>query len=420
MGGTGAAMFGLYERMVAFRYLRARRSEGFISVIAWFSLIGIALGVATLIVVMSVMNGFRAELVGKLLGLNGHITVASMAGPLEDYDTLAETVDQVPGVTFTMPTVEGQAMAMVNNRATGVLVRGIRPADFAVRPILNDSLTGGSLADFQPNTVIIGYRLAQRLGLRVGDTITLVSPFFNSTGFGRVPRLKDYLIAGVFDVGMYQYDDNFAFMTLPDAQVFFKTEQGVSYLEVFTEDPDNVEAMRAAVIRALPQQYLIGDWLRAQGAFVGALQVERNVMFLILTLIILVAAFNIISSLIMLVKDKQRAIAIMRTMGASRGMIMRIFFMTGASIGVIGTLLGFALGLVICDNIEEIKSFLETSFGAELFPGEIYYLSRLPAKVDPAEVVQVLAMALGLSFLATIYPSWRAARLDPVVALREE
>jgi len=413
-------MFGLFERMVAFRYLRARRSEGFISVIAWFSLLGIALGVATLIIVMSVMNGFRAELLGKLLGLSGHITVAGMMGPLTDYEQVGETLEAIPGVTLTMPAVEGQAMAMVNDRATGVLVRGIEPGDFALRPILNESLQGGTLEDFKPGTVIVGYRLAGRLGLRVGDTITLVSPFFNQGAFGRVPRLKDYLIAGVFDVGMYQYDDNFAYMAMPDAQVFFKTEPGVSYVEVFTENPDDVDAMRAAVIRALDQQYRIGDWKTSQGAFVGALQVERNVMFLILTLIILIAAFNIISSLIMLVKDKARAIAIMRTMGASRGMVMRIFLMTGASIGVIGTLLGLMLGLVICDNVDQIKQVLESWTGGELFPGEIYYLSQLPAKVDPAEVVQVVIMALGLSFLATIYPSWRAARLDPVVALREE
>jgi lipoprotein-releasing system permease protein len=413
-------MFGLFERMVAFRYLRARRSEGFISVIAWFSLLGIALGVATLIIVMSVMNGFRAELLGKLLGLNGHITVAGLAGPLTDYEAVADQVETAPGVILTMPAVEGQAMAMVNDRATGVLVRGIRPGDFAVRPILADGLTAGSLEAFQPGSVIIGYRLAARLGLRVGDTITLVSPFFNQGAFGRVPRLKDYVIAGTFDVGMFQYDDNFAFMTLDDARIFFRTDPGVSYLEVFTADPDRVEEARASIIQALDRQYRIGDWKTSQGAFVGALQVERNVMFLILTLIILVAAFNIISSLIMLVKDKARAIAIMRTMGASRGMIMRIFFMTGASIGVIGTTLGLGLGLLICDNIEAIKQWLESSTGAELFPGEIYYLSRLPAKVDPTEVVQVVVMALGLSFLATIYPSWRAARLDPVVALREE
>lgn len=413
-------MFGLFERMVAFRYLRARRSEGFISVIAWFSLIGIALGVATLIIVMSVMNGFRAELVGKLLGLNGHLTVTGVMGTLDDYDDVGARLNAVPGVTLTMPTVEGQAMAIVNDRATGVLVRGIRQNDFAVRPILNDSITGGSLEAFQPGSVIIGYRLANRLGLRVGDTLTLVSPFFNQGAFGRVPRFKDYLIAGVFDVGMYQYDDNFAFMTTQDAQVFFKTGEGVSYLEVFTQDPDNVTAMRGELIRALDGQYRIGDWLQSQGAFVNALEVERNVMFLILTLIILVAAFNIISSLIMMVKDKSRAIAIMRTMGASRGMITRIFFMTGASIGVIGTVLGVVLGLLVCSYIDEIKQFLESLTGGEVFSAEIYYLSHLPAKVDLFEVLQVTAMALGLSFLASVYPSWRASRLDPVVALREE
>jgi lipoprotein-releasing system permease protein len=413
-------MFGLFERMVAFRYLRARRSEGFISVIAWFSLLGITLGVGTLIVVMSVMNGFRAELLGTILGLNGHLMVYGLAEPLTNYEQVGETVQSIPGVTLTMPAVEGQAMAIVNDRATGVLARGITPEDFRVRPILAESLTGGSVDDFRPGSIIIGYQLAARLGLRVGDTLTLVSPFFNQGAFGRVPRLKDYLIAGVFDVGLRLYDDGFVFMTLSDSQVFFKTGDAVSYVEVFTENPDKVDQMRAEMIRALDQQYRIGDWKTAQGDFVGALEVERNVMFLILTLIIVVAAFNIISSLIMLVKDKGRAIAIMRTMGASRGMIMRIFFMTGASIGVIGTLLGLVLGLLICDHIDAIKEFIQWVTGSDLFPDTVYYLSRLPAKVDPSEVLQVVLMGLGLSFLATIYPSWRAARLDPVVALREE
>ncbi len=414
-------MFSPFERMVALRYLRARRQEGFISIIAGFSLLGIALGVATLIIVMAVMNGFRQELMGRILGVGGHLSVHGVERPLEDFDSLAAAVGGVEGVVSVTPVVEGQVMATANGVAAGALVRGIRPADFAQRPILNDSVRMGSLEAFTgDDAVIVGSHLARRLKVVEGDRITLISPEGNVTAFGTVPRLRGYRVVATFNVGMYEYDSTFIYMPLAAAQVFFRLPGAVSFLEVMLDDPDRVAAARGGVLAAAGAGARLIDWQRANASFFNALEVERNVMFLILTLIILVATFNIISSLIMLVKDKGRDIAILRTMGATRGMITRIFFLSGASIGVIGTFMGVVLGLAFANNIEIIRGWLESLTGTDLFAAEIYFLSRLPAEVDPAEVAVVAAMGLGLSFLATIYPAWRAARLDPVEALRYE
>ncbi|MEK9671626.1 MAG: lipoprotein-releasing ABC transporter permease subunit [Rhodospirillaceae bacterium] len=408
--------------MMALRYLRARRQEGFISVIAWFSLMGIALGVATLIIVMSVMNGFRHELLGRILGLNGHLSVQGQFRELKDFDAIAGQVRDLKGVVSITPLIEGQVMAASRGTAQGALVRGIRPADLQKRKLIRDNIASGSLNDFQgDNSVVIGDRLAQKMGLRVGDRLTLISPKGNATAFGTVPRSAAYRIVATFQVGMFEYDSSFVFMPLSAAQLYFKyPPTAVSSLEVFIDNPDDALDVKVRIAGAIRNIGRVHDWQQANASFFNAIQVERNVMFLILTLIILVAAFNIISSMIMLVKDKGRDIAILRTMGATRGMIMRVFLIAGASVGVIGTVAGAVMGIAFADNIESIRQWIQGLTGADLFAAEIYFLSQLPAVIDWHEVAAVIAMALALSFLATIYPSWRAARTDPAEALRYE
>ncbi|MEQ8664512.1 MAG: lipoprotein-releasing ABC transporter permease subunit [Rhodospirillales bacterium] len=405
--------------MMAMRYLRARRQEGFISVIAWFSLLGIALGVATLIIVMSVMNGFRAELLSRILGVNGHLTVSSHQGVIEDYPERARAVAGVNGVVTVSPLIDGQVMASANGVAQGAIVRGMRPEDLKSRDLVAGNISAGDLRNFEGrDSIVIGYRLAQKLGVGVGDRVNLISPNGDVTAFGTVPRMRAYEVVATFDVGMFEYDSGFVFMPLEAAQIYFRMKQGVASLEVFLADPDEAPRRALEVGGAFGRDARVHDWQRANASFFNAIQVERNVMFLILTLIILVAAFNIVSSLIMLVKDKGRDIAILRTMGATKGSVMRIFFISGASIGVIGTVLGFGLGLAFASNIETIRQWLQGLTGNDLFAAEIYFLSQLPAVVDLGEVAAVVAMSLGLSFLATIYPAWRAARLDPAEALR--
>ncbi|HUC11881.1 MAG TPA: lipoprotein-releasing ABC transporter permease subunit [Stellaceae bacterium] len=413
-------MFDAFERMVAFRYLRARRQEGFVSVIAIFSLLGIALGVATLIIVMSVMNGFRADLLGRILGLNGDLGVYAAAGPFKDYQAAAKTVEHIPGVIAAIPIVEGQVMATTDQGAAGALVRGIEPQDLVAQRLISGHVISGSLADFADDGIAIGYRLAMRLGVGVGGHVTLISPQGTATVFGTMPRLKTYHIAALFDVGMYEYDNSYIYVPLPAAQIFLRVPDAATYLQVFVKDPDQVYQQTSAIAAAFGGRVRIADWQQANSSLFNAVEIERNVMFLILTLIIVVAAFNIISSMIMMVKDKGRDIAILRTMGASRGMVLRIFMLSGASIGVVGTLAGLALGIVFTDNIEAIREFVQNIVGVNLFSAEIYFFTRIPARIDWDEVGTVVVMALALSFLATLYPSWRAARLDPVEALRYE
>jgi lipoprotein-releasing system permease protein len=417
---TGTRPFAPFEWMLSLRYLRARRKEGFISIIAGFSFLGIMLGVATLIIVMAVMNGFRKELLDKILGINGHVLVQPLESPLTDWDAVAQRISGVDGVKLAAPIVEGQALAS-GTQASGVLVRGIRAADLERLPSIAKNIKQGTLDGFDAGQgLLIGRRLADQLSLRAGDNITLVAPRGAVTPMGTTPRIKAYKVAAVFEIGMSEYDAAFVFMPLPEAQAYFNRNGDVTAIEVYIDNPDNVQAFRKPIADAAQRPIFMVDWRQRNATFFNALQVERNVMFLILTLIVLVAALNIISGLIMLVKDKGRDIAILRTMGATQGAIMRVFFVTGASIGVVGTLLGVVVGTIVCLNIESIRQFVSWLTATELFSPELYFLSRLPAEMSLGETTAVVLMALVLSFAATLYPSWRAARLDPVEALRYE
>jgi lipoprotein-releasing system permease protein len=405
--------------MLSLRYLRARRKEGFISVIAGFSFVGIMLGVATLIIVMAVMNGFRKELLDKILGLNGHLVVQPQDTPLTDFAAVAERISKVPGIWLAVPMIEGQALASSPVNATGAIVRGIRGADLVKLPSIAKNIKQGTLEGFDEGQgLVIGRRLADLLTIRVGDIMTLVAPRGAVTPMGTTPRIKAYKIAAVFEIGMSDYDAGVVFMPLTEAQAYFNRAGDVTAIEVYTDSPDKVAQYRPLVTKAAERSIFMIDWRQRNSAFFGALQVERNVMFMILTLIVVVAALNIVSGLIMLVKDKSSDIAILRTMGATQGAIMRVFLITGASIGVVGTITGFFVGLVVCQNIESIRQFMSWLTGFPIFPPEIYFLSRLPAEMDIGETTAVVTMALVLSLGATLYPSWRAARLDPVEALR--
>ena len=412
-----------FEWMMALRYLRPRRRQGFISVIATFSLLGIAIGVWALIVVMSVMNGFRDELWSRILGLNGHVLIESFdkSRPIKNYDALAERIRLISGVKSAIPTIEGEALALVGQQNAAAVVRGIQPKDLEANKMVADNIVSGSLDDFKGrDVVVIGDRLARMLGVKVGDQITLVSPEGTATVFGNAPRMVSYYVAATFDIGMSEYDASFVFMPLKEAQIYFKIPDGVNALEIKLYDPDHAENFIGPIRAQAPPDTYIASWQQFQSSLFNALEVERNVMFLILTLIIVVAAFNIISSLIMLVQSKASDIGILRTMGASRGTIMRIFLISGSSIGFLGTAIGLGLGILTCLNMETIRQVVQQITGTQVFDPELYFLSQLPAEMSAGEIVLVVLVALVLSVLATVPPSWRAARLDPVEALRYE
>ena len=426
--------FAPFEWMLAGRYLRARRREGFISVISLFSFLGILLGVATLIVVMAVLNGFRAELLDKILGFQGHVAVyRTDVSPIADYEDLQLRLSKIPGVTRAVPLVEGQVMASSLRNNTGALVRGISDGDIARLPSLNNgdlrtAMNPEHVPDETPSFkgfeasggVAIGERMAWRHQLGLGSRITIISPDGPDTVIGTAPRIRDYPVVAIFKVGMSDYDENVIYMPLSEAQDYFVTDTGVNQIEVMVDNPDEVENYLLPIMNAAGDGMMVNTWKDRNSTFFNALAVERNVMFLVLTMIILVAALNIISGLIMLVKDKGRDIAILRTMGATRGTIQRVFFLTGAAIGTAGTLGGFLVGLLICLNTERIRQFISWVSGVDPFNPELYYLAQLPARMDSWQTVLIVLMALGLSFAATLYPSWRAAKLDPVEALRYE
>ncbi|HEX8663885.1 MAG TPA: lipoprotein-releasing ABC transporter permease subunit [Beijerinckiaceae bacterium] len=410
--------FAGFEWMLAGRYLRTRRREGFVSVIAAFSFLGIMLGVALLIIVLSVMSGFRKELLGKIVGINGHVFVAPLDKPLTDYAEVAERVSKLAGVRRAIPLVEGQAFASSPYNGSGVLVRGVRAEDIQKIEAVAGNVRQGNLSGFGEGGVAIGRRLAEHLSLQAGDTITLATPKGAQTPFGTAPRIKGYNVAAVFELGMSEFDATFVFMPLSEAQAFFNREDDVTVVEVFLEDADRVDEARNAIEMAAERPVILSDWRQRNRSFFAALEVERNVMFIILSVVVLVAAFIIISGLIMLVQDKREDIAILRTMGATRGTVMRVFLITGMSIGGTGTLAGFLLGLVFTANIQKIQEFVSWMLNRQLWDPTLRFLSQVPAEVDPKEVAAIVAMSLVLSFLATLYPAWRASRIDPVEALR--
>jgi len=416
-----ARAFAPFEWMIALRYLRPKRKEAFVSVISIISLVGIALGVATLIIVMAVMNGFRHDLLSRILGLQGDVMVQGYYGNLTNYDAMAKRIMAVPGVVSATPTYDGEVMATASGISYGVLIRGITPANLKDLKIVSKSLSDGALEHFHGgDSVIIGARLAQKMRLVPGMQITLIAPRGNVTPFGVTPRVKTYKIAGTFDIGMSLYDETFVFMPLDEAQAYFNAGDTVNNMVVTVNDSDRANALAKPIQDAAGPSAHIITWQDKESSYFTALMIERNVMFLILTMIILVAALNIISGLYMLVKNKSADIAILRTMGATRGAIMRVFLISGMSIGTAGTLLGFTIGFFFCRNIDAIKQALSKLTGVTLFDPTIYFLTHMPARMETQDVINVVVMSLSLSFLATLYPSWRAASLDPVEALRYE
>ncbi|MEE9586774.1 MAG: lipoprotein-releasing ABC transporter permease subunit [Hyphomicrobiaceae bacterium] len=407
--------------MLSLRYLRARRKEGFISVIAGFSFLGIMLGVATLIIVMAVMNGFREQLYEKILGVNGHAIVHKIGGPFTDYEVVSNQMRAVAGVKDAIPLVEGQVMVSGPGTTSGAIVRGMKAGDIEKISLVSGNLKDGSLDNFdQSATVAIGTRMANSLRVTVGDRITMINPRGRATVFGTKPNIKRYPVAAIFEIGMSEYDRTMVFLPLKEAQRFFNSPNAVTVVELLVDDPQAITDIKPALKQAAGPTIFVSDWTERNQSFFSVLEIERNVMFLILSLIVLVATLNIISGLMMLVKDKGRDIAILRTMGASKGSVMRVFLITGASIGVVGTIAGLILGVVVCINIESIRQFISYLTGTEVFSAEVYYLATMPASMNPRETTAVVVMAMVLSVLATIYPSWKASRLDPVEALRYE
>lgn len=421
----GAGPFGIWERTVAWRYLRTKRKNGGVALISVISFSAVMLAVFALITVMSVMNGFRAELLGRLLGFNGHIYAQ---GPLvngPDREGVIARIKASPGVVQAAPLVEAQAMVIGPNQVTGAIVRGVNPADLRGMTLISKNIKQGSLdgygeGEYGGDMVLIGDRMARNLGLSVGDPITLISPSGPATAFGTSTREKDYVVGGVFSVGMSQFDESYVMMPLAQAQLFFGRDTTIDYVEVKLTDPDDAKQAKAAIEQAVGPGAFITDWMDKNSSYFNALQVERKVMRLILFFIVAIATLNIISGLVMLVKNKGRDIAILRTMGASQSSILRIFIMAGASIGLAGTLMGLLLGVLFCANITAIQNFVEWATGTAVFSADIYFLAHIPAKIDWVEVAGVVSISTLMSVLATLPPALRASRLDPVEALRYE
>ena len=414
--------FSAFERLVAWRYLKPRRKEAAVSIVTIISLAGVTLGVAALIIVMAVMNGFRADLLDRILGLNGHMVISAIDSPLTDYEAVSNRVSEVPGVQMVMPIVEGQALATGNVGAgSGVLVRGVRGEDFVKLDAISKNIKEGSVeAYLTGDGVAIGSRMAVDLGLVPGDLIKIISPEGDVTPFGTTPRVKSYPVRAIFEMGMSEYDRSIIFMPLEEAQLYFNQEGEAQVIEVFVDDPDSVDAFRPKIEEAAKRPLFLTDWRQRNQSFFSALIIERNAMFMILSIVVLVASLNIVASLIMMVKEKARGVAILRTMGATQASVMRIFIMAGIGVGFVGTAAGFVLGLLVCWNIKSIQRFMNWMSGQDVWDPTIRFLSEIPAKMNPYETLAVILLSLSLSFLAALLPAWRAAKLDPVEALRYE
>jgi lipoprotein-releasing system permease protein len=416
-----AEMLKNFEIKIALRYLRSKKKDGFVSVVTIFSFLGIMLGVATLIVTMAVMNGVKTELVNRIIGINAHLSINNDKDRIENYQELINKFQKIEGVKYVQGIIQGQVLGVANGVNRGVLVRGVKLSDLKNKPIIRDGVVAGELKNIDEDFgALVGVHLSNQMGLNINDKIKLVTPETAPSIFGGIPRSKDFNVVGVFDVGMYEYDSSTLFISLESAQRFFQKQNAVTAIEIEVADPKDIANIKQEIAKIVEDGFSIIDWKAANEGYIEAINVQSNVLFLILALIIVVAAFNIISGMVMLVNDKSKEVAILRTIGLTKASVIKIFFICGSAIGVAGTLCGLGLGLAFSANIEEIRQFLEGLTNTNLFSAEIYFLSKLPAEVRMQDVINITILSLGVSFLATLYPSFKAAKVLPAEALRYE